>query len=142
MKRVFATFVADPLHSGHINILKIAKSHGFVIAGLYSDNAQRDKCDLTGSFPLLSYEERYTVLSAIKYVDKIIPCELMWRDTLLNLKPDVYVHGDDWKITLSGQDPAIWGRDKVIETMAQWGGIVVEPPYTKSISSSSIKSKI
>ena len=142
MKRVFATFVADPLDSGHINILKIAKSHGFVIAGLYSDNAQRDKCDLTGSFPLLSYEERYAVLSAIKYVDKIIPCELMWRDTVLNLKPDVYVHGDDWKITLSGQDPAIWGRDKVIETMAQWGGIVVEPPYTKSISSSSIKLKI
>ena len=140
MKKVLATLVCDPIHSGHINILKTAKSYGYVIAGLVTDEGNEQKCNLNGSTPLLPFKERYAVLSSIKYVDEVIPVPLVFKDVLLDLKPDLYVHGDDWKNSLSGLDASVWSRDMIIKLMATWGGSIVEPAYTKDISSSSIKS--
>ena len=73
MKKVLATLVCAPIHSGHINILKTAKSYGYVIAGLVTDEGNEQKCNLNGSTPLLPFKERYAVLSSIKYVDEVIP---------------------------------------------------------------------
>ena len=56
MKKVFATLVCDPIHSGHINILKTAKSYGYVIAGLVTDEGNEQKCNLNGSTPLLPFK--------------------------------------------------------------------------------------
>ena len=47
------------------------------------------------------------------------------------------MHGDDWK---SGVQKST--RLKVIKTLKKWGGKLIEPKYTKNISSSSIKEKI
>ena len=43
------------------------------------------------------------------------------------------MHGDDWKTGVQSEK-----RKRVIETMGQWGGKVVEPPYTKEISSTNL----
>lgn len=49
------------------------------------------------------------------------------------LKPDYVVHGDDWK---EGIQKAT--RQHVIDTLAKWGGKVIDIPYTKGISSTKL----
>ena len=46
------------------------------------------------------------------------------------------MHGDDWK---TGVQKKI--RKQVIETLKKWSGKVIEPKYTKNISSTKIKEK-
>ena len=62
------------------------------------------------------------------------------KDYVPNLEryqPDVMVHGTDW---LEG--PLAEVRQKAIDVMAQWGGEVVEPEYTRGISSRLIKERL
>ena len=56
---------------------------------------------------------------------------------LNTLKPDYFVHGDDWK---KGIQKKV--REKVIKTLKKNNGKLIEIPYTKNISSSSIKSSL
>ena len=51
----------------------------------------------------------------------------------LKLKPNFVVHGDDWKTGVQKET-----RARVIKFISQWGGKLVEVPYTKGISSSKI----
>lgn len=68
-KIVIATGGFDPIHSGHIAYLNEAKKLGdFLIVGLNSDHwLQRKK----GKF-LLSFNERFCILSHLKMVDFVI----------------------------------------------------------------------
>ena len=78
------------------------------------------------------------VLKNIKYVDKIIPQNTLdYTNNLVKIKPDYVVHGDDWKSGVQKKT-----RLKVIKTLRKWSGKLIEPKYTKNISSSQIKSKI
>jgi len=52
------------------------------------------------------------------------------------LKPDYVVHGDDW---IQGQSTV---RDKVVETLSNIGGELIEVPYTPGISTTEIIGKI
>ena len=52
------------------------------------------------------------------------------------IKPDYVVHGDDWKKVFKKT------RQRVINTLRKWSGKLIEPKYTKNISSSSIKNNI
>jgi phosphoenolpyruvate phosphomutase len=56
---------------------------------------------------------------------------------LKQIKPDFVVHGDDWK---TGAQKEI--RQRVIETLAEWGGELVEPKYTEGISSTDLISAV
>jgi phosphoenolpyruvate phosphomutase len=49
------------------------------------------------------------------------------------VRPDYVVHGDDWKT--GSQAPV---RQRVIETLKEWGGQLVEPKYTEGISSTQL----
>ena len=53
------------------------------------------------------------------------------------IKPEFVVHGDDWKKGVQKQT-----RKDVIKTLKQWGGRLIEPKYTKNISSTKIKNMI
>ena len=55
---------------------------------------------------------------------------------MLKIKPDFVVHGDDWR---EGVQKI---RQKVIKVIKKWPCKLIEPKYTKNISSSSIKEKI
>ena len=59
---------------------------------------------------------------------------LDYTENLLLLKPDYVVHGDDWK-----EGPQRETRTKVIELLKGWNGELVEIPYTRSISSVTLK---
>ena len=56
-----------------------------------------------------------------------------YRNNLKAFRPDYVVHGDDWKEGIQQQT-----RQEVIDTIAEWGGELVEVPYTQGISSTSL----
>ena len=133
-KLVYVGLSADILHEGHINILKIANKYGDVVVGLLTDKAIASYKKI----PHLSYKQREIVLENIKYVTKVIPQKTLdYRLNLNALKPNYVVHGDDWKIGIQKQV-----RLNVIKTLKKWGGKLIEPKYTKNISSSEIKQNI
>ena len=133
-KKVYIGLSADILHEGHINILKIASKLGEVTVGLLTDSAISSYKKL----PHLNYKQREVVLKNIKFVKKVIPQKTLdYRNNLKLIKPDYVVHGDDWK---KGIQKKI--RSQVIDALKKWGGKLIEPKYTKNISSSLIKNDI
>jgi glycerol-3-phosphate cytidylyltransferase len=83
------------LHTGHINLLRRARELGDrLIVGLSTDefNAGKHKTSL------LDYDNRKSVLEAIRYVDLVIP-ETRWEQKVADVrehKVDIFVIGDDW----------------------------------------------
>jgi len=131
---VYVGMSGDVIHPGHINVLKIAESYGEVIVGLLTDKA----ISSYKKVPLMSYEERYIVLSGIKHISKIIKQETLdYTSNLTKLKPKYVVHGDDWKSGIQKET-----REKVVKTLEKWGGELIEVPYTEGISSASLKDKL
>ena len=133
-KIVYVGLSADILHEGHINILKTANKLGEVVVGLLTDKAIASYKKI----PHLSYKQREIVLKNIKFVKKVIPQDTLdYRPNLNLTKPQYVVHGDDWKSGIQKNT-----RSQVIKTLKKWGGKLVEPKYTKNISSSQIKENI
>lgn len=127
MPTVYVAMSADILHPGHVNILTEARRLGEVTVGLLTDEAIATYKRL----PLMTYEERRAVVTEIKGVARVVPqTTLDYVPNLQAMRPDFVVHGDDW--TTGVQAPI---RQRVIETLAAWGGQLIEPPYTPGISS-------
>ncbi|MEN8834306.1 MAG: phosphoenolpyruvate mutase [Pacificibacter sp.] len=134
MAIVYVGMSADMIHHGHINIINEAAKHGDVTIGLLTDKAIASYKRL----PYLTYEEREAVVSALKGVVKVIPQETLdYRPNLEALKPDIVVHGDDWKTGVQSKV-----RDQVVATLAQWGGKLVDVPYTPDISSTKLNKAV
>jgi len=133
-KIVYVGFFADILHEGHINILKTANKLGDVIVGLLTDAAIASYKNI----PTLNYKQREIVLKNISLVKRVIPQHTLdYRPNLKLITPNFVVHGDDWKTGVQKIT-----RNQVISTLKIWGGKLIEPKYTKNISSTSIKSKL
>ncbi len=133
-KKVYLGMCADILHHGHINIIKEASKLGEVTVGLLTDKAIASYKRV----PILSYEERKEIVGNVKGVNNVVPQEtLSYKANLLSIKPDYVVHGDDW---ITGPQKDI--RQEVIDTLQGWSGTLIEVPYTKNISSTSIQNKI
>ena len=98
-KIVGITFSAfDLLHAGHIVMLREAKNHcDYLIAGIQTDPTI-DRPDSKNK-PVQSLVERYSQLSAVKYVDEIIPyqTEQDLIDILSMYEIDVRILGDEYK---------------------------------------------
>ena len=133
-KKVYVGLAVDIIHEGHINILKKANTLGDVTVGLLTDEAIASYKNI----PYLDFKRRKTIIQNIKYVKKVIPQDTLDYVPNLNLlKPDFVVHGDDWKIGVQKKT-----RERVINTLKKWSGKLIEPKYTKDISSTIIKQKI
>lgn len=93
MKIGLFPMVADVLHAGHILAIKEAKQHcDYLIVALYCKPKRKPNI-------VQSIFERYIQLSAIRYVDEVIPYEDE-EDTirvLLSLQFDIYFLGADYK---------------------------------------------
>ena len=133
-KKVYVGLSVDIIHEGHINILKTASKFGDVIVGLLTDEAIASYKNI----PYLNYLRRKIIVQNIKYVKKVIPQKTLSYVPNLNLiKPDFVVHGDDWKKGVQKKT-----RQDVIKTLKKWSGKLIEPKYTKNISSTLIKNRI
>lgn len=133
-KLVYVPMAVDLVHPGHINIIRTASELGEVMVGLFTDEA-------IASYkkpPVMSYEDRKIIIENIKGVSQVVPqMSRDYEDNLRKYKPDYMVHGTDWR-----EGPLADVREKAIRIMAEWGGEIVEPEYTKGISSSEIKKRI
>ncbi len=133
-KIVYVGLAADIVHEGHINILKTAARLGYVIVGLLTDKAIASYKKL----PYFEFNQRKIILQNLKYVDQVVEQRTLdYVENLKSFRPNYVVHGDDWKIGIQKKT-----RQRVIKTLKLWGGKLVEPKYTKNISSSKIKNKI
>lgn len=125
---------ADIIHPGHLNIIKEASKLGDVTVGVLTDAAIASYKRL----PYMNYEQRAAVVRALKGVTEVIPQEqLDYIPNLLKLKPDYVVHGTDWREGVQAKT-----RQRVIDTLATWGGELVEPEYTEGISSTQLNKAI
>lgn len=130
-KIAYVPLAVDILHTGHLNIIDTAKKYGKVVIGLLSDSAISEYKDL----PTLDYNERYKIVKSLKNVDEIIKQNTWdYSEILENLKPDFFIHGDDWKKGIQKKT-----RENVVKLLRKNKGKLVEVAYTKNISSTSIK---
>lgn len=130
MKKVYVGMSADLIHPGHLNIIDTARELGAVTVGLLTDKAIASYKRL----PFLSYDQRKAIIENIKGVDHVVPQDTLdYVPNLRMIKPDFVVHGDDWK---TGVQSKI--RERVIETLNEWGGQLIEPTYTEGISSTQL----
>ena len=133
-KRVYVAMSADIIHPGHLNIIKEAAKLGDVTVGVLTDAAIASYKRL----PYMAYDQRAAVVRALKGVAEVIPQEqLDYIPNLLKLKPDYVVHGTDWREGVQAKT-----RQRVIDTLAIWGGELVEPEYTEGISSTQLNKAI
>ena len=129
---VYVGMSADLVHPGHLNILKKAAELGKVTVGLLTDEAIASYKRV----PFMTYAQRKEVIENIKGVDRVVAqTTLDYVPNLEELKPDRVVHGDDWQQGVQQKT-----RQRVIDCLAQWGGELVEVPYTKGISSTQLHS--
>lgn len=134
MKKVYVAMSADIIHPGHLNIIENAAKYGEVTVGVLTDKAISSYKRL----PYLKYEQRAQIVQAIKNVKEVIPQDsLDYRPNLKLLKPDFVIHGDDWKEGVQKET-----RQQVIETITEWGGQLIEIPYTKGISSTQLNNAV
>ena len=133
-KKVYVGMSADLVHPGHMNILKVAAEYGDVIVGLLTDRAIASYKRL----PYMTYEQRKVVIENIIGVKEVVPQDTLdYRPNLELIKPDIVVHGDDWK-----EGDQAKTRQQVIDTLSQWGGKLVEPSYTDGISSTALNKSL
>ena len=129
----YTTGVFDLFHIGHLNILKQAKEQcDYLIVGVSTDE---NVMNYKRKYPVIPFEQRAAIVSAIKYVDEVVPQTNMdkleaWR----NIHFDILFHGDDWKNSSMYND--------VIKKLSDVGVKVVFLKHTEGISSTLITSKI
>lgn len=126
-KTVYVGMSADMVHPGHLNIIRKAAELGEVTIGLLTDEAIASYKRM----PFMTFDQRRAVIESLKGVARVEPqTTLDYVPNLQRLKPNYVVHGDDWRVGVQAKT-----RQRVIDTLAAWGGELVEVPYTKGISS-------
>ena len=95
MKVVLTYGTFDLLHYGHVRLLKRAKNLGdYLIVAISTDEFN----EIKGKKSYFDYETRKEIVSAIKYVDMVIP-EEKWEQKIsdvVNHNVDIVVMGNDW----------------------------------------------
>ncbi len=129
-KTVYIGMSADLIHQGHLNIISEGKKLGKVIIGLLTDEAiARYK-----RLPLIAFKERKLIVENLKGVSQVTPQKTLdYVENLRKVKPDYVVHGDDWKVGVQKEV-----RQRVVVVLKEWGGELIEPQYTKGISSTDL----
>ena len=129
----YTTGVYDMFHIGHLNIIRRAKEQcDYLIVGVSTDElVQQDKHKV----PVIPYEERAAIISALKYVDKVVPQSDKnkfgaWEKYHFN---KMFV-GSDWKGTPQ------W--DKFEKEFAHVGVEIVYLPHTDGVSSTKLTAVI
>ncbi len=136
MIKIYIGMSADLLHPGHLNIINEArklldsKDGGELIVGLLTDKAIASYKRL----PYMTWEQRKIVVENVKGVTAVVPQETLdYVPNLLKIKPDYVLHGDDWKTGVQAKT-----RQRIVDVMSEWGGEVIDIPYTEGISSTKL----
>ena len=130
MKTAYVAMSADLITPSHVNIIQEARTLGEVVIGLLTDSAVAGYKRL----PYMPYEQRRVVVENIVGVKQVVPQETAdYVPNLLKIKPDYVLHRADWN---TGVPREI--RQRVIDTLKQWGGELVEPKPMAGVTSTSL----
>ncbi|WP_373265166.1 phosphoenolpyruvate mutase [Hungatella hathewayi] len=129
-KTVFLSIGAEFIHGGHIAIIDRAAELGELTVGVLSDEAIMSY----RGCPILTYEERCHVISHLNGVSHVIKKDTLgYEKVIRELRPDYVVHGDRWNRNT---------KQKILELLGQYGGELVEFPYTEEHEYSIFDSRI
>lgn len=122
----YTTGVYDMFHIGHLNILKRAKEQcEFLIVGVSTDELVEE---YKGKTPIIPFRERFEIVEAIRYVDKVIPQTTMNKmEAWEKLHFNVIFHGSDWKSSEM--------YNNLIDQFKNVGTDIVFLPHTDGVSS-------
>jgi phosphoenolpyruvate phosphomutase len=117
-----------------MNVIEQAAKYGDVIIGLLTDEAIATYKRL----PVIDYETRKRVFENLKQVSKVVKQDtLSYKDNIETYKPDYIVHGDDWQTGIQSNV-----REEAIELLKEYGGELIEVPYTEGVSGTDIDDKL
>ncbi len=130
MIRVYIDIVGDLFHTGHLNLIKTAKTLGdYLIVGVHSD---KDTASYKRT-PIIPEEQRYEIVRSCRYVNEVIENAplLITEEFIDENKIDLVVHGDDIRQAYEEQHkiPRKLGKMRYV-------------PYTAGVSTSDIINKI
>lgn len=131
MTRLYAGGTFDLFHAGHVAFLRECAKHGDVWIGLNED----DFCERYKRRPIMSYDERFAVLRAYRYVHMVIP-NVGGEDSKPAIEyamPEFIAHGDDWT-----GDSLKRQMGLTDEFLARLGIEMLEIPYTPSPTTSEV----
>ena len=130
-KTVYIAISSDILHKGQLNVIDVGAKLGDVTIGLLTDESIATYKRL----PVIDWESRKALVEHLAEVKSVVAQHsLSYADNLRVLKPDYVIHGDDWR---SGTQSMV--RDEVVKILAEYGGELVEVPYTDGICGSDIE---
>ena len=128
--------VYDMFHIGHLNVIKNAKALcDYLVVAVSTDEvvAQNKK-----KKPVIPFEERCEIVSALRYVDKVVPQTAYTIEgkveAAIENKINVMFVGSDWQGTEK------W--NKIESELAKIGVKVVYLPHTDGISSTILRDKM
>ncbi len=129
----YTTGVYDMFHIGHLNILRRAKEQcDFLIVGVTTDELCFKR---KHKYPIICEKDRMEIVSAIKYVDKVVPQADMDKvKAVQEVGANVVFVGSDWK-----------GTDSWIQyekDFAKVGCRVVYLDHTEGISSTILRARL
>lgn len=123
----------DLFHVGHLNLLRQSKSRcEYLIAGVLTDELYEH---FKGKKPTIPYEQRAAIVSAISYVDRVVPVDFSNTykiDAWKRYHYDCHFSGND-----HGAD---WTHD--LQQLREVGADMEFFEYTKATSSTDIKGKL
>ena len=122
---------ADLFHFGHVNFLKQASEIGdYLIAGIHSDETVQNY----KRSPIMTMEERISVVASCRYVDEVIPDAPLIIDLEWIKKHNIHlvVHGDDFSEDLL----------QLCYKIPIEMGIFKKVPYTPGISTTDIMNRL
>jgi len=134
--RVYTGGTFDLFHCGHVQFLRKCSYYGFVVVALNTDEFVKQ---FKGKPPVMTFAERYEVLSSCKYVGEVV-ANISGEDskpTIESVKPDYIIIGDDWD-----KDDYMKQMSFEEEWLEERNINLVFVPYTSNISTTKIKKRI
>ena len=130
-RSVYMSLSTNVIHGGHISIIKKAAKLGKLTIGVLSD-------EVVASYkraPIVPRSERKALVASIAGVYRVVDQDtLSYADNIRKYKPDIVVHGDNW---VTGYQKPI--REEVIKLLEEYGGKLVEFPYSADAKYKSIE---
>lgn len=139
MAVVYTGGTFDLFHAGHVKFLKycaIISDWGDIIVSLNTDEFIEN---YKGKPPIMSYEDRKTILESCEYVSEVVPNTggADSKPAILKIQPDFIVIGTDW---------AVKDYYKQMDFTQEWLDkndiVLIYVPYTKDISTTELKKRI
>ncbi|HED13922.1 MAG TPA: cytidylyltransferase [Gammaproteobacteria bacterium] len=130
---VYTVGTFDLLHVGHLALLEYCRTLGDVVAvGVASDQVVNS---YKPNVPVIPLEERMEMLKALRCVDIVRPYhELEYVSACKELKPDIFVIGEDWGDKLHNTDVESYLHTK--------GSKIIQVSYNPKTSSAKIKQNV